>query len=85
MEISIATFNVHMWMDGEFELNYQRVLDLVKVRVLIHSINSKHEDLKIGNSFYYLRNDSTFFKNVEIQSRCFMSSRMWRLIRECGF
>ena len=39
MEISIATFNVHMWMDGEFEPNYKRVLDLVKVRLNIHSIN----------------------------------------------
>ena len=45
MEISIATFNVHMWMDGEFEPNYQRVLDLVKVRVMIHSIRSKYEEL----------------------------------------
>ena len=28
---SIATFNVHMWYDGDYEENYDRVLRLVRV------------------------------------------------------
>jgi len=30
MEISIATFNVHMWVDADYHPNYNRVLALVK-------------------------------------------------------
>ena len=30
---SIATFNVHMWVDGDHVDNYDRILKLVKVRV----------------------------------------------------
>ena len=30
-QFSIATFNVHMWVDGDYEENYDRVIKLVKV------------------------------------------------------
>ena len=30
-QLSIATFNVHMWVDGDYEENYDRVIKLVKV------------------------------------------------------
>ena len=32
LSFSIATFNVHMWVDARFEDNYDRVLKLVRVR-----------------------------------------------------
>ena len=33
MEFSIATLNVHMWVDGDWNPNYDRVLKLIKVKV----------------------------------------------------
>ena len=39
MEISIATFNVHMWVDADYNPNYDRVLALVKVRIDIQMVN----------------------------------------------
>ena len=30
-KISIATFNVHMWYDGDYVENFDRVLKLVRV------------------------------------------------------
>ena len=33
MEISIATLNVHMWLDGDWSPNYGRILKLVKVGI----------------------------------------------------
>ena len=35
MEISIATLNVHMWADGDYHPNYDRVLKIVKVKLRI--------------------------------------------------
>ena len=37
MEISIATLNVHMWVDGDWSPNYDRVLKLVKVSIDIQT------------------------------------------------
>ena len=31
MTLSVASFNVHMWVDGEWECNKDRVLEIVKV------------------------------------------------------
>ena len=33
-QLSIATFNVHMWVDGDYEENYDRVIKLVKVSLI---------------------------------------------------
>ena len=38
LSFSIATFNVHMWVDARFEDNYDRVLKLVKVRAIMYRI-----------------------------------------------
>ena len=79
MEISIATFNVHMWVDADYNPNYDRVLALVKVRIDIQMVNmstyflTKSMDIKTITFHLiciYLTYRSTtqmfyVFKNVE--------------------
>jgi hypothetical protein len=42
--LTVATYNVHMWGDADFEDNFDRVLKIVKVLVLFKII-SGHVDV----------------------------------------